>query len=140
MTASTTVSSPAPASTAPALIPPHGGTLVDRTLTGAARDAALERAATLPTIALTPWALSDLELIATGAVSPLTGFLGSRDYRRVVHDMHLDGGLAWSIPITLRIPNGTPVADHVALIAPDGTIVGGIAIPRMLDAGTDTGT
>jgi sulfate adenylyltransferase len=46
---------------------------------------------------------SDLELIAVGAFSPLTGFMGRADYERVVHEMRLVSGLVWSVPVTLPV-------------------------------------
>ncbi|NVM26374.1 MAG: sulfate adenylyltransferase, partial [Desulfobacterales bacterium] len=82
---------------------PHGGALVDRVLRGVVREAALERAASLKKIPLSPTAISDLELIAVGAFSPLTGFMTQADYRSVVEDMRLSNGLVWTIPITLAV-------------------------------------
>src|SRR3989441_8504195 len=85
------------------LIPPHGGRLVDRVLTGEARQEALAQAVELPKISLNARAMSDLELLAVGAFSPLDGFLGEADYRRVLHEMRLASGLVWTLPITLAV-------------------------------------
>lgn len=84
-------------------IAPHGGVLVDRFVPAADRDAALARAKSLPVISINARQISDLELIAIGAVSPLTGFMGKADYESVVHNMRLANGLPWSIPVTLAI-------------------------------------
>src|SRR4030042_3088263 len=89
-------------------IPPHGGQLINRTLRGELREAAMERARTFPQVQLTAMAVSDLELIAVGALSPLTGFMTKADYDSVIDTMHMANGLAWSIPVTL------PVTDDVA--------------------------
>ena len=84
-----------------ALIPPHGGSLVDRVATGDEAQALAGKARSLPKLALSVRSLSDLEMIAVGAFSPLAGFMARRDYESVVKEMHLAGGLAWSLPITV---------------------------------------
>jgi sulfate adenylyltransferase len=82
---------------------PHGGVLVDRFVPEADVAEVRERAARLPKIAIEPSELADLEMIATGAMSPLTGFLGSADYSSVVESMRLADGTVWPIPITLGV-------------------------------------
>ena len=84
-------------------ITPHGGTLVNKILRGVAREGALEKAQALPRLILSPVSVSDMELMAIGAFSPLTGFMGQADYESVVDTMHLANGLAWTIPITLPV-------------------------------------
>src|SRR5512142_245926 len=84
-------------------IAPHGGELVDRLLIGDARAQAAARASGLKRLALNAVNLSDLELLAVGALSPLTGFMGKRDYASVVESMRLSSGLVWSVPITLAV-------------------------------------
>ena len=84
-------------------IPPHGGQLVNRILRGELREAALERARAFPQVQLTPMAVSDLELIAIGALSPLSGFMGKEDYDSVIDTMHMTNGLAWSIPVVKAV-------------------------------------
>ncbi|WNZ27440.1 sulfate adenylyltransferase [Leptolyngbya sp. NK1-12] len=84
-------------------IAPHGGTLINRICTPEQKAQFLEQADHLPRICLNQRALSDLELIAIGGFSPLTGFMDEADYQRVVDEMHLANGLPWSIPITLSV-------------------------------------
>jgi sulfate adenylyltransferase len=87
------------------LIKPHGGRLVNRELTGLERDQLIPVAAEMPSLKLTAREISDLELIACGAYSPLEGFLDSSNYQAVVENMRLASGLPWTIPITLSVSN-----------------------------------
>lgn len=88
-----------------ALIAPHGGTLVNRMLSGPAAQEAAQQAAGLPSLTLSPREQCDLEMIAIGAFSPLTGFMGSADFKSVCKDMRLSNGLVWPIPVTLCPPD-----------------------------------
>ena len=106
-------------------IEPHGGTLVDLVASGDERQRLLAEAEHLPTVVVSERELSDLEMLGVGALSPLTGFPGERDYHAVLETMHLEDGLAWSIPVTLSLDDETAKriggADAVVLrAAPDG--------------------
>ncbi len=68
------------------------------------------RAQALPTIQLSPRSLCDLELLATGAFSPLERFMGEADYRRVLTEMRLADGTLFPMPITLPVAEDAPVA------------------------------
>lgn len=92
------------------LIEPHGGKLVNLLLEGSARDAALEEARKLPSIHLTPRQLADVELLTTGGLSPLDGFMGSKDYRSVITETRLANGLVWPIPVALGLDDAQRAA------------------------------
>ncbi len=80
-------------------IEPHGGVLVCREVTGAARAETSEKAKKLKSIVLTEREVCDLEMIATGAMSPLQGFMIERDYKACLEYKRLADGLPWTIPI-----------------------------------------
>ena len=84
-------------------ISPHGGKLIERLVQGHERDALLHRARSLPSVVLDAWELSDLELMAIGAISPLEGFLREADYDSVVDRMRLADGTVWPMPVTLAL-------------------------------------
>ena len=87
------------------LITPHGGKLVNRQSTGLKRDQLIRAAGEMPRLNLSAREISDLELIACGAYSPLEGFLDSSNYQAVIQNMRLASGLPWTIPITLSVSN-----------------------------------
>jgi sulfate adenylyltransferase len=98
------------------LIRPHGGTLVDRL--GERPDGV----GTLERVTLTSREVSDLDMLAVGALSPLEGFMGREDYDRVVEEMHLAGGLPWALPVCLAV-EAAPKSDRVALADEDGRLL-----------------
>ncbi|MGE7184420.1 sulfate adenylyltransferase [Peribacillus sp. NPDC006672] len=76
---------------------PHGGTLIDLW------EPKYDFSKITKSIEIDEIALSDLELIGTGAYSPIKGFFTKSDYEAVVKDMRLNSGHVWSIPITLPL-------------------------------------
>src|SRR5689334_1033853 len=84
-------------------IAPHGGTLVDLLVPGDEGERLAEEAERHPKVVVNHRELSDLEMLANGALSPLTGFQGEKDYRSILETMHLTNGLPWTIPVTLSI-------------------------------------
>jgi sulfate adenylyltransferase len=94
------------------LIAPHGGELVDRT---GPRPDDVE---SLETITLTSRELSDLDMLASGALSPLEGFMARDDYESVLESMRLANGLPWALPVCLAVDEA-PSGERIALS--DGT-------------------
>lgn len=89
------------------MIQPHGGKLIERVLTGAKKDEALDKAKRLPRLKLDPESVSDVENMATGVYSPLEGFLGEKDFRNVLNEMRLADDLPWTVPIVLDVDKAT---------------------------------
>jgi sulfate adenylyltransferase len=108
------------------LIAPHGGELVLNMANKAERADLQERARGLPEVTVGSRQLADLEMLAIGAYSPLSGFMKRADYLGAVNDMHLENGLPWSVPITLSVTPeqaaGLKEGSQVALMNEQGTL------------------
>ena len=108
------------------LIKPHGGSLIDR---AGPRPDGVE---SLEIVTLTSRELSDLDMIACGALSPLEGFMGQDDYSSVVERMHLAGGLPWSLPVCLAVDEA-PKSDVVALADESGNALATLEVEEVYD-------
>ncbi|MEZ5428783.1 MAG: bifunctional sulfate adenylyltransferase/adenylylsulfate kinase [Pyrinomonadaceae bacterium] len=99
------------------LIPPYGGRLTNLLTEAEERDELIEKAVALPSIQLSLRSQCDLELLATGAFSPLNTFMGEADYVSVLETMRMKDGLLFPIPITLPVGDeiNISVGDEVAL-------------------------
>ena len=109
------------------LIEPHGGKLVNRIMEGKEREALAEKARRLKKVTLNDRELSDLEMIAIGAFSPLEGFMKKDDYHSVMDNMKLSNGLPWTIPITLSVTKDEAKnlkdGEDVSLVKDEGEIL-----------------
>jgi sulfate adenylyltransferase len=108
------------------LIAPHGGKLVDRAGPRPERVERLER------IPLTPRELTDLDMLASGALSPLEGFMGRNDYERVVEEMRLERGLPWALPVCLAV-DSSPQGEEVVLTDEDGRALAVLEVDEVFD-------
>jgi sulfate adenylyltransferase len=86
-----------------ALIAPYGGRLVDLHVPATEAPTLRAEAARLPSLQLSDRAVCDLELLASGAFSPLDRFMGRADHDRVIGEMRLADGTLFPIPVTLPI-------------------------------------
>lgn len=110
------------------IIPPHGGKLITRYYPD------LKIKDGYPVVKITRREWCDLQLIATGALSPLKGFMKKKDYNSCVKDMHLTDGTLWSIPITLSVNDDTYKIlkkKDIAYLEYEGKIWGMIEIEEM---------
>ncbi|AFZ69034.1 sulfate adenylyltransferase [Deinococcus peraridilitoris] len=116
--------------TADTLPTPLGGQLVWRV---GNLDAA--ELATLPTLELSARNYADLELIATGVYSPLTGFMGEADYQSVIDRMRLASGTPWSVPITLGVSReDAPRLRGPVALTYHGELVGRLDVQEQYEA------
>lgn len=108
------------------LVPPHGGFLKPLLVEDKQQRSELfKEAESLRKILLSSKEVSDVIMLATGAFSPLEGFMCKKDYESVVRNMRLASGVLWPIPVTLAVPKETADSikggQKVLLIDPEGT-------------------
>jgi sulfate adenylyltransferase len=96
--------------TTSSLISPYGDSLVDLTAAAQSIDELKNQASHLPSIQLSDRSVCDLELLATGAFSPLNRFMGQADYARVLGEMRLANGAIFPIPIALPVELNEEIA------------------------------
>ena len=85
------------------LNPPYGGRLVNLLAAPEEREGLMRHGEKLPFAQVSMRTLCDLELLASGAFSPLETFLGRADYVRVLEEMRLADGTLFPVPITLPV-------------------------------------
>jgi sulfate adenylyltransferase len=112
------------------LIRPHGGELVDRT---GERPDDLD---SLDVVVLASREISDLDMIASGALSPLEGFMGREDYEHVVDEMRLASGLPWALPVCLAVDEA-PEGGRVALADESGRKLAVLEVAGVYDYDKD---
>src|SRR5579862_149287 len=107
------------------LVAPYGGGLVDLIAPEEERRAFIERAIGLRSLQLSLRSLCDIELLATGAFSPLDRFMGRAAYEAVVRDMRLPDGTLWPVPIALPVADVALVreGEDVALRSPQNDVI-----------------
>jgi sulfate adenylyltransferase len=107
------------------LIPPYGGTLVDLVARGDEREALIEHSVGLRSVQLSSRSLCDIELLATGAFSPLDRFMGRAALQSVVRDMRLPDGSLWPMPVALPVADAARPAEgaEIALRSPHNDLL-----------------
>ncbi|MBI4525730.1 MAG: bifunctional sulfate adenylyltransferase/adenylylsulfate kinase [Deltaproteobacteria bacterium] len=118
------------------LIPPYGGKLTDLIATSADRHALVQEANALPSVQLSPRSLCDLELLATGAFSPLDRFMGKADYTRVLEEMRLADGTLFPIPIAVPVNDISTIAvgKQIALRSPKNEILAVMIVEEIFES------
>ena len=118
------------------LIQPYGGKLVNLLVPAEQRAELKRRAGELASVQLSARSLCDLELLTTGAFSPLDRFMSSADYKRVLEEMRLADGTLFPIPITLRVkdPNGIREGQEIALRSSKNNLMALMRVEEIFEA------
>ena len=113
---------------------PHGGSLVNLVVDDERAAILKDVVINLPDITLNERQLCDLELLANGAFSPLTGFMTRSDYESVLDRMRLQNNVLWPLPICLDVSelqaHNLEAGQSVALRDPEGFL---LAVMHMED-------
>jgi sulfate adenylyltransferase len=111
---------------------PHGGELVDLMASDHRRTELLELSRDYPSWTLTPRQLCDVEMLMSGAFSPLRGFMTQVEHATVCDTMRLPDGNLWPIPITLDLTEeaAAPLSagSKLALRDVEGVMIGVLTV------------
>mgnify|MGYP000738900290 CR=1 FL=1 len=111
------------------MVSPHGGQLVNRVTTGGPTGPFNGDG---PAIQLTERQQCDLEMIAVGAMSPLTGFVNQKDYDSICDNMTLADGTVWPFPITCAVDTATAegfkIGDKISLLDDKRRLLGTLTL------------
>ncbi len=118
------------------LITPYKSNLVNLQITEEEKKSILRRSHSLQKIQLTNRNICDLELLATGAFTPLDNFMGKEDYKRVLEEMRLANGTLFPIPITLSVNSdkGIKLDDECLLTDQFNNVLGLMKIAEIYEA------
>jgi len=110
------------------LVPPHGGKLNPLLVADKQeRTRLLQQAQELKSVGLDSKSESDVIMLATGAYSPLQGFMGKKDYLSVMAEMRLSSGLLWPIPVTLPVAAAVAkdlrVGEEISLVSLESNLI-----------------
>jgi sulfate adenylyltransferase len=117
------------------LIPPCGGKLVDLLVHADEFDELESQAGSLPSLQAPERVVCDLELLATGAFSPLDRFMRKEDYQQVLDEMRLATGHLFPIPVTLPVePSSVIRLDQtIALRSPRNELLAVMTIEEIYE-------
>jgi sulfate adenylyltransferase len=117
------------------LVTPYGGDLINLVTKDEERLELIAQAGRLPSIQLSTRALCDLELLATGAFSPLDRFMSQADYEGVLQAMRLRSGILFPMPITLPVDEQSleGVGDAVALRDARNNLIAVMQVEEVFD-------
>ena len=108
-------------------VEPHGGKLISLLVDEQRASLLKEISLNLPDITLNDRQMCDLELLSTGAFSPLEGFMTRSDYESVLDRMRLQNDVLWPLPICLDIPelqaHSLEAGQSVAIRDPEGYLL-----------------
>ena len=123
------------------LIPPYGEKLMDLMAGDGIQSTVQQQARKLTVMKLDPIAQSDLELLLTGAFSPLSGYMGQADYLSVLNNMRLSDGRVWPLPLTLVIPirlaQSMNLGQQIALSDARGELLAVVTVSEIYRADLD---
>lgn len=108
------------------LVPPHGEILIDRIKidSDSSTDQLIDQK-----LIVDDSVLMDVEQIALGGYSPITGFMNEKEMKAVLDDYHLPSGVVWTLPIILQVRKekikGFQREQRIGLVnAQDGQVYG----------------
>jgi sulfate adenylyltransferase len=114
------------------LTAPHGGTLCNLLVDEDQAEALKTESGDFLSVTLGQRHICDLELLLCGGLSPLRGFMDQATYESVISEMRLPGGLLWSIPINLDVPDGVAgkieTGQRIALCDGEGFMVAAMTV------------
>lgn len=85
------------------MVTPHGGNLINRVAPDEEKRELIAKSSSMLQLNMSLKELCDFELMAVGALSPLSGFMGRSDYKEVIENIRLKDGTLWPLPVTLSV-------------------------------------